>query len=113
MQGQGGKQLYNGPVDVVRKLYAEGGLSSVYRGTLATVARDGPGSAAYFVSYEAIKKALSKPGSDDLSFGAIVAAGGLAGVAMWSIALPADVRPRHLISAPYGNAEGCDRVNHR
>lgn len=47
MQGQGGKQLYNGPIDVVRKLYAEGGLKSVFRGTGATLARDGPGSAAY------------------------------------------------------------------
>lgn len=46
MQGQGGKQLYSGPVDVIRKLYAEGGMRSVFRGTVATLARDGPGSAA-------------------------------------------------------------------
>jgi len=46
MQGQGGKQLYSGPMDAVAKLYKEGGLKSIYRGTGATVARDGPGSAA-------------------------------------------------------------------
>lgn len=36
---------YKGPFDVVRKLYAEGGLRSIFRGTFATLARDGPGSA--------------------------------------------------------------------
>lgn len=46
MQGQGGKQLYNGPLDAVKKLYQQGGLRSIYRGTGATLARDGPGSAA-------------------------------------------------------------------
>lgn len=46
MQGQGGKQLYKGPLDAVAKLYAEGGLRSVFRGTGATIVRDGPGSAA-------------------------------------------------------------------
>lgn len=47
MQGQGGKQLYAGPIDAVRKLYAQGGLKSVFKGTGATLVRDGPGSAAY------------------------------------------------------------------
>jgi solute carrier family 25 carnitine/acylcarnitine transporter 20/29 len=46
VSGQGHGAQYSGPVDVVRKLYAEGGLKSVFRGTGATLARDGPGSAA-------------------------------------------------------------------
>lgn len=46
MQGQGGALKYTGPFDVLRQLYAEGGLRSVFRGTGATLARDGPGSAA-------------------------------------------------------------------
>lgn len=45
VQGQGGSAAYSGPIDVVRKLYAEGGLRSIFRGTAATLARDGPGSA--------------------------------------------------------------------
>lgn len=45
VQGQGGKPAYTGPVDVLRKLYAEGGVKSIFRGTGATLARDGPGSA--------------------------------------------------------------------
>ena len=47
VQGQtpGGPQ-YNGVFDVVKHLYREGGIRSVFRGSVATVARDGPGSAA-------------------------------------------------------------------
>ncbi len=48
IQGQGaaGAKQYSGPVDVVRQLYKEGGMRSIFRGTGATLARDGPGSAA-------------------------------------------------------------------
>ena len=58
------------------------------------MARDGPGSAAYFAAYEVAKKGLTPKGKEpgDLDLGAIVVAGGLAGVAMWSIAIPPDVR---------------------
>jgi hypothetical protein len=66
---------------------------SIWRGTGATLARDGPGSAAYFVAYEAAKKALTPAGSDPskLNLTAVILAGGTAGVAMWSIAIPPDV----------------------
>jgi solute carrier family 25 carnitine/acylcarnitine transporter 20/29 len=30
---------YNGPLDVVKKLYKEGGIRSIYRGTGATLLR--------------------------------------------------------------------------
>lgn len=47
IQGQGGTgPAYSGPFDVVRQLYKEGGIKSIWRGTGATLARDGPGSAA-------------------------------------------------------------------
>jgi solute carrier family 25 carnitine/acylcarnitine transporter 20/29 len=45
VSGQAGNAVYTGPLDVVRKLYAEGGMKSIFRGTGATLARDGPGSA--------------------------------------------------------------------
>src|ERR1700712_5677259 len=64
IQGQktlapGEKPKYSGGVDVVRQLYKEGGVRSVFRGSLATLARDGPGSAAYFATYEYIKRKLT------------------------------------------------------
>ncbi len=48
VQGQGASEAkYKGVTDVLKHLYKEGGLRSIYRGTGATLARDGPGSAAY------------------------------------------------------------------
>ncbi|CAO3680859.1 unnamed protein product [Rhizopus microsporus] len=78
IQGQGGEAKYKGPVDVVRQLYKEGGIRSIFRGTGATLLRDSPGSAAYFVAYELVKKQLTPAGSrpEDLSFGAVLFAGG-------------------------------------
>ena len=107
VQGQNGSGTqYKGVFDVVRHLYAEGGLRSVFRGSVATVARDGPGSAAYFAAYEVTKGMLSTPGSNDLNLGAVIVAGGTAGVAMWSIAIPPDVIKSRIQSAPSGTYSG-------
>jgi len=92
--GPGEKPKYSGGVDVVRQLYREGGIRSVYRGSVMTLARDGPGSAAYFATYELTKRYLTpkdengKPGK--LSLTAVMAAGGAAGVAMWIPVFPVD-----------------------
>lgn len=101
LQIQGQKQLapgekpkYSGGVDVVRQLWKEGGLRHVYRGSAMTLARDGPGSAAYFATYEVLKRNLTpkdetgKPGK--LSLTAVCVAGGTAGVAMWIPVFPVD-----------------------
>ncbi|KAI7898887.1 mitochondrial carrier domain-containing protein [Cokeromyces recurvatus] len=108
IQGQGGEQKYKGPMDAVRQLYKEGGIRSIFRGTGATLLRDSPGSAAYFVAYELIKKGLTPAGTrpEDLSFGAVLFAGGMAGVAMWTIAIPPDVLKSRLQSAPAGTYSG-------
>lgn len=103
LQIQGQKQLapgekpkYSGGLDVVRQLYKEGGVRSVFRGSFATLARDGPGSAAYFATYEYIKRSLTpvdpatgKP-SGSLSLLAVTSAGAAAGVAMWIPVFPVD-----------------------
>ncbi|KAF9338316.1 carnitine transporter [Podila minutissima] len=78
-QGSGVAKQYDGPVAVARILYQEGGLPSILRGTGATLLRDGPGYAAYF---------------------------GMAGVAMWFIAIPPDVLKSRLQSAPAGTYKG-------
>ncbi|KZO99251.1 mitochondrial carrier [Calocera viscosa TUFC12733] len=108
VQGQGSAAQYSGPVDVVRSLYREGGMRSLFRGTVATLARDGPGSAAYFVAYEMVKKAMTPAGADpsQLHLGSIIFAGGMAGVAMWTIAIPPDTIKSRLQSAPSGTYTG-------
>ena len=46
----------------------------------------------YFAAYEITKKAVTPVGSTDLNLGAVIFAGGMAGVAMWSLAIPPDVQ---------------------
>ncbi|KAH9984641.1 mitochondrial carrier domain-containing protein [Russula compacta] len=109
VQGQGGSSAqYKGVFDVIGHLYKEGGIRSIYRGTFATLVRDGPGSAAYFAAYEVTKKALApaNASSSDLNIGQVILAGGLAGVAMWAIAIPPDVLKSRLQSAPTGTYSG-------
>ncbi|KAG1802036.1 mitochondrial carrier domain-containing protein [Suillus plorans] len=91
-----------------KHLYREGGIRSIFRGTGATIARDGPGSAVYFAAYEVTKKALTPagPSAGDLNLGAIMFAGGTAGVATWSIAIPPDVLESRIQSAPSGTYPG-------
>ncbi|KAJ4347180.1 carnitine transporter [Didymosphaeria variabile] len=111
LQIQGQKQLapgekpkYSGGVDVVRQLYKEGGIRSVFRGSAMTLARDGPGSACYFATYEVVKRKLTpkdpvtgQPGQ--LSLSAVMVAGGSAGIAMWIPVFPIDTIKSRLQSA--------------
>lgn len=108
IQGQktlapGEKPKYSGGVDVVRQLYREGGIRSVFRGSAMTLARDGPGSAAYFATYETVKRKLTPKDADgkpgQLSLTAVMAAGGAAGVAMWIPVFPIDTIKSRLQSA--------------
>ncbi|EAS37526.3 mitochondrial carnitine:acyl carnitine carrier [Coccidioides immitis RS] len=109
IQGQnpppaGQKPKYSGGVDVVRQLYKEGGIRSVFRGSAMTLARDGPGSAAYFAAYEYIKRSLTPKDENgnvtgELSLTAILTAGGAAGVAMWIPVFPVDTIKSRLQSA--------------
>ena len=110
LQIQGQKQLkpgekprYSGGVDVVRQLYKEGGIRSVFRGSAMTLARDGPGSAAYFATYEYLKRMLTPKDANGnpgpLSLPAVMAAGGAAGVAMWIPVFPVDTIKSRLQSA--------------
>lgn len=93
--GAGGRK-FAGPGDVVKHLVKTEGIGSVFRGSLATLLRDGSGSVAYFAVYEAIKRALTPLGPDGkptgaLSPTAVLLGGGFAGVCNWLVALPADV----------------------
>jgi solute carrier family 25 carnitine/acylcarnitine transporter 20/29 len=109
IQGQkaqaGEKPKYAGSYDCGKQLYKEGGIRSVYRGTFMTLARDAPGSAAYFAAYEIVKRKLTPkdpvtglPGK--LSLPAVMAAGATAGVAMWLPVFPVDTVKSRLQSMP-------------
>ncbi|SCU88180.1 LADA_0E08658g1_1 [Lachancea dasiensis] len=83
-----------------QKLMREGGIQSLFKGSLATLARDGPGSALYFASYEVSKRYLSRNReSDALSIFSVCVAGGIAGMAMWIGVFPIDTIKTRLQSS--------------
>ncbi|PSN44535.1 Congested-like trachea protein [Blattella germanica] len=105
---QGGSEppKYKGPVDCAKKLYREGGISSIYKGTCATLLRDIPGSAVYFLTYEMIQDYFNPTRKSDVGILSTILGGGLAGVAMWSASMPADVLKNRLQAAPEGKYRG-------
>ncbi|XP_046812570.1 congested-like trachea protein isoform X2 [Lucilia cuprina] len=98
----GAERKYNGMVDCALKLYKEGGIRSIYKGSCATLLRDVPANGTYFVSYEAITKLLVESTGSESKFFASVFAGGVAGMAYWILGMPADVLKSRLQTAPEG-----------
>ncbi|XP_047482671.1 mitochondrial carnitine/acylcarnitine carrier protein-like isoform X2 [Penaeus chinensis] len=98
-----GPTLYKGPLDVVKVLYKEGGIRSIYKGTCATLLRDVPASGMYFMTYEWLKNMLSPPGKEgELSPVRTLVAGGTAGMFNWLVAIGPDVLKSRLQTAPEG-----------
>lgn len=107
---KGGKPKYTGMVDCASKLYKEGGIRSVYKGTVLTTMRDVPGSIAWFGTYEVIKRSLvAWQGIDDpshLSPFAVMTAGGFAGMACWGSSIMPDNLKSRFQTAPEGKYRG-------
>ncbi|XP_033214366.1 congested-like trachea protein [Belonocnema kinseyi] len=95
------KPKYNGPVDVVKQLYKEGGIRSIYKGTCATLLRDMPASGMYFMTYEGLQR-LMTPDGEKLGLISTIFAGGFAGIANWIVGMPPDVLKSRLQTAPEG-----------
>ena len=93
-QASSGPPKYKGMLDCAGQILKQGGVKSLFKGFLATLLRDGPGSVAWFGVYELTKRELMRvQGAEagSLSPLAVMAAGGFAGVACWSVAIPPDV----------------------
>lgn len=108
---KGGKARYTGLLDCTRQVLKEGGIASLYKGTGATLVRDIPGTVAYFGTYELAKKELMKlqgidPNTGQLSPLAVLTAGGMAGMAFWTVGIPADVIKSRYQAAPEGQYSG-------
>ena len=87
------ERQYAGVVDVARQMVRKEGFGSLYAGFSATVLREGPGTAAWFVTYNALVRAMLKEGQSraDLPAHKLVAAGGFGGMAYWALLYPVDV----------------------
>ena len=79
-----------GATGVARQLLRTGGVRSLFRGSAATLLRDGAGSTAYFSVYEGLRRALTPAGAAEPPTAAVLLAGGAAGAANWLVALPVD-----------------------
>ncbi|XP_023227595.1 mitochondrial carnitine/acylcarnitine carrier protein-like [Centruroides sculpturatus] len=104
-QASGDKNVkYAGPIDCTKKLYQEGGIRSIYKGTAATLLRDVPASGMYFMTYEWLQRLLTPEGKsrNDLSPLRTLFAGGMAGIFNWMVAIPPDVLKSRLQTAPEG-----------
>ena len=107
-----GPPKYNGPIDAAKGIVRNEGFRGLYRGTMLTLARDGPGSVAYYGGYTILMRKLvelSGGDKDKLSVPAILTAGGLAGVCNWLVAVPPDTIKSRLQSAEPGRYPGGPR----
>lgn len=84
-------------IQAAKTIVKEGGIASLFKGSLATLARDGPGSALYFASYEISKNYLNSrqprqdAGKDEpVNILNVCLAGGIAGMSMWLAVFPID-----------------------
>ncbi|KAG4108593.1 mitochondrial carrier [Neocallimastix lanati (nom. inval.)] len=85
---------YKGLVDCTVKTLKTGGIRNLYHGYVITLLRDAPSFAAYFGTYELVKKgfkSLRKDNFKDYNKFELFMAGGLAGIACWLPCIPQDV----------------------
>lgn len=87
--------LYRGPIDCLKQTYRQGGfVKGLYKGYSLTLLRELPSNAAYFATYETVLRWAGRGSNSDRLSEAhpfwLILAGGLAGVANWSIIFPLD-----------------------
>lgn len=99
VQGGGGASVYRGSLDCVRQVVATEGVLTLWRGLSSTLVRDVPGVAAWIATFRVAEGMLKRraaeargedPSSVSLPAYQRMAAGALAGVSFWTVALPAD-----------------------
>ena len=100
-----------GQLECCKHIIKNEGFKGLFKGTLVTYARDMPSFATYFLVYESLQQNFfEKNNKDDICkeeskiierniFGTIMS-GALAGIAGWTVAIPADViKNRHQVNS--------------
>lgn len=84
---------FSGSWDCIKKIYSSGGLKGVYRGFVATAAREAPGMGLYFSVYHELcsRMAQSQGNVDNLGVVYLLFAGGVTGCISWFLTYPIDV----------------------
>ncbi|OJJ47533.1 hypothetical protein ASPZODRAFT_24451 [Penicilliopsis zonata CBS 506.65] len=94
-QPHGADRLYSGPLDCIRKLSAQGGVShGLYRGQVVTVLREAQAYGMWFLTFEYLMNLDAKRNNvkrEEISSIKVATYGGLAGEALWLASYPLDV----------------------
>ncbi|KAI3364454.1 hypothetical protein L3Q82_011244 [Scortum barcoo] len=85
------KPKYRGPVHCLLSIIREEGIMGLYRGALPLMLRDGPSYATYFLTYTTICEWLRDSDKKRPDWSVVMLAGGIAGMAGWTIGTPMDV----------------------
>eukprot|EP01027_Heterolobosea_sp_BB2_P014064 GEZU01020237.1.p1 GENE.GEZU01020237.1~~GEZU01020237.1.p1 ORF type:complete len:388 (+),score=89.13 GEZU01020237.1:47-1165(+) len=90
---------------MAKMVWKEGGVRSVFRGMVPTLIRDIPGYGCFFASYEFLKSKLTPPGKqvEEAGIVAVIASGGIAGMAYHASTYPFDVVKSRIQITPLGS----------
>lgn len=105
-QPNGELRIYSGPVDCVKKIVSQEGMSGLYRGQAVTLLREFHGYGIWFAAFEALmsletrKKKIAR---EDIPSWKVALYGGLAGEALWLGSHPLDVIKSKMQSDGFGS----------
>ncbi|KAI9285864.1 mitochondrial carrier domain-containing protein [Umbelopsis sp. AD052] len=86
-----GQRYYSGPIDCAQDLIRQHGVANgLFRGLWATVVREIPAYAGFYVGFEATKRTLVKEGHE-ASVLQLMTAGAAGGLGYWAACYPLDV----------------------
>ncbi|KAM9839912.1 solute carrier family 25 member 47-A [Aulostomus maculatus] len=88
---RGTNPRYHGPVHCLLSIIKEEGFLGLYRGAIPLMLRDGPSYATYFLTYATISEWLTDSGKKRPDWSGVMLAGGVAGMAGWTLGTPMDV----------------------
>ena len=86
-----GPKVYSGPLDLIKKVYSNHGLSGIYKGQMITLVREFSGYGIYFAVYEyLVQKTMEqeKIKRNQVSSWKQLAFGALSGYALWVVIYP-------------------------
>mmetsp|Transcript_20793 Transcript_20793/g.32822 ORF Transcript_20793/g.32822 Transcript_20793/m.32822 type:complete len:371 (-) Transcript_20793:159-1271(-) len=101
---------FDSMTDCATWLVRNQGIGSLFKGWELTLLRDVPGSVAYFAVYEVVKDVLSGGDPAKLALWMTLCAGGLAGCALWLVAIPPDALKTRYTTAHEGHYSGISAV---
>ena len=96
----GQPRIYKGYLDCCSRVLRSSGIRGLYQGASATLCRNVPGQGFHFLAYEGSLMALGCHDQDNLPATKVLAAGSMAGLALWISTYPFDVLKTIMQSQP-------------